>query len=157
VAARLTRGLAPALLAVGLLAATPRPAGAQAQDTSNPFEGNAQAIDEGRELASRKCVFCHGGGLRGAKGPDLTDEKWKFGGTNAALFAMIAGGRPGTQMGGFASSMTGEEIWKVIAYIRSQYRGDPDKNPVKAAARAGASPGAGEQPAEAAAPAPSPQ
>jgi mono/diheme cytochrome c family protein len=120
------------LLAGALLAAAPAPAGAQAQDSPNPFEGNAQAIEEGRELASRKCVFCHGGGLRGAKGPDLTDDKWRWGGSNAALFAMIAGGRPGTQMGGFASSMTGEEIWKVIAYIRSQNRGGAGKEPAAA-------------------------
>jgi len=34
---------------------------------------------------------------------------------------------PQTQMGGFATSMTPDEIWKVIAFIRSQYRGHPDK------------------------------
>jgi mono/diheme cytochrome c family protein len=133
------KGLA-LIVAAGLLAMAPRPAGAQAQDAPNPFEGNARAIEEGRELASRKCVFCHGGGLRGAKGPDLTDDKWKWGGSNAALFAMIAGGRPGTQMGGFASSMTGEQIWKVIAYIRAQNRGGAGKEPGAAASSPAAQP-----------------
>jgi mono/diheme cytochrome c family protein len=59
----------------------------------------------------------------------LTSGKWKYGGRNTDVFATIAAGRPMTQMGSFATSMTTDEIWKVIAFIRSQYRGDAKKNP----------------------------
>jgi cytochrome c oxidase cbb3-type subunit III len=97
-------------------------------DVANPFEGDAAAIEEGRELFSRRCVFCHGTGAKGGKGPNLTSGKWKYGGRNADLFATILAGRPQTQMGGFAASMTPDEIWKVIAFIRSQYQGHSDKN-----------------------------
>jgi cytochrome c(L) len=106
----------------------PEPAYAQeSSDVTNPFEGDPAAIEEGRELFSRRCSFCHGTGGSGAKGPDLTSGKWKYGGRNTDVFATIAAGRPLTQMGGFATSMTTDEIWKVIAFIRSQYRGDPHK------------------------------
>jgi cytochrome c oxidase cbb3-type subunit 3 len=108
----------------------PKPAHAQeSSDAKNPFEGDPAAIEEGRELFSRRCSFCHGTGGGGAKGPDLTSGKWKYGGRNTDLFATIAAGRPMTQMGSFATSMTTDEIWKVIAFIRSQYRGDAKKNP----------------------------
>ena len=107
----------------------PEPVYAQeSSDVANPFEGDAAAIEEGRELFSRRCSFCHGTGGGGAKGPDLTSGKWKYGGRNADVFATIAAGRPLTQMGGFATSMTTDEIWKVIAFIRSQYRGDSHKS-----------------------------
>ena len=107
-----------------------KPAYAQeSSDVKNPFEGDPAAIEEGRELFSRRCSFCHGTGGSGAKGPDLTSGKWKYGGRNTDVFATIAAGRPMTQMGSFATSMTTDEIWKVIAFIRSQYRGDAKKNP----------------------------
>src|SRR6266542_607948 len=106
----------------------PKPAYAQeSSDVANPFEGDPAAIEEGRELFSRRCSFCHGTGGSGAKGPDLTSGKWKYGGRNTDVFGTIAAGRPRTQMGGFATSMTTDEIWKVNAFIRSQYRGDPRK------------------------------
>src|SRR5919197_2898104 len=124
------------LCALALVAAgpnvrwAPEPAYAQeSSDVKNPFEGDPAAIEEGRELFSRRCSFCHGTGGGGAKGPDLTSGKWKYGGRNTDLFATIAAGRPMTQMGSFATSMTTDEIWKVIAFIRSQYRGDAKKNP----------------------------
>jgi cytochrome c(L) len=108
---------------------SPEPAYAQeSSDVANPFEGDPAAIEEGRELFSRRCSFCHGTGGGGAKGPDLTSGKWKYGGRNTDVFATIAAGRPLTQMGGFATSMTTDEIWKVIAFIRSQYRGDSHKS-----------------------------
>jgi len=89
----------------------------------NPFEGNPDAIEEGKVLYQRLCIFCHGAGGRGAKGPDLTDDFWRFGGRDGDVFASIAAGRPGTQMGAFAGRLTSDEIWKIIAYLRSQHYG----------------------------------
>jgi len=94
-------------------------------DVTNPYEGNLEAIDEGRELFSERCSFCHGTLGRGAKGPCLSCGHYYYrGGTNAQLFATITAGIPGGQMGAFASSLTGEQIWKIIAFLRDQTRKD---------------------------------
>src|SRR5262245_15078996 len=85
-------GLLALALAVGgtTMQLSARPVYAQEHpDVANPFEGDAAAIEEGRELFSRRCVFCHGTGAKGGKGPNLTSGKWKYGGRNADLFATI--------------------------------------------------------------------
>ncbi|HWP48900.1 MAG TPA: c-type cytochrome [Candidatus Limnocylindrales bacterium] len=94
----------------------------QSSGVKNPYEGNAQAVEEGAALYKSYCAFCHGTGARGAKGPNLTDEFWKWGGTDEAVFETIAHGRPGTQMGAFltAEKLNEDKIWKIIAYLRSQ-------------------------------------
>jgi putative heme-binding domain-containing protein len=110
--------------------------------TKNPFEGNVEAVEEGKVLYSSFCTFCHGTGGRGAKGPNLTDSNWKWGEADEAFFQTIAQGRPGTQMGAFltAEKMKEDQIWKVMAYLRSQADyGDwakryPSKEGLKAAA-----------------------
>jgi mono/diheme cytochrome c family protein len=102
--------------------------GDQRAEIKNPFEGDSAAVEEGRQLYSRRCIFCHGTGGAGAKGSGLTGDRWKFGGSDAAVFDSIANGRPGTQMGAFGTSMTPEEIWKVIAYLRAQAHTDSGKN-----------------------------
>jgi len=95
---------------------------AQGAEVKNPYEGNVEAVEEGRAIYTGYCAFCHGTGARGAKGPNLTDEFWKWGGTDEAIFQTIAHGRPGTQMGAFLTpeKLNEDKIWKVIAYLRSQ-------------------------------------
>ena len=60
-------------------------------------------------------------------GPDLTDEVWVYQPTDATLFKTIRQGRSGTVMAGFADQLSADDTWKVIAFIRSKYRGDPAK------------------------------
>lgn len=126
------RGAILAGIVVFILAGTfhPFPPGSQTasgQDEpggfTNPHERDPEALQEGKILYQRLCIFCHGAGGRGAKGPDLTDDFWRFGGRDGEVFASIAAGRPGTQMGAFAGRITSDEIWKIIAYLRSQYYG----------------------------------
>ncbi len=97
---------------------------AQAQDVAdfkNPFEGDPAAIEQGLELFNERCSFCHGTRGRGAKGPCLTCGRFPYrGGTNAQLFATITAGIPDGQMGAFAASMTADDIWKVIAFLRDE-------------------------------------
>jgi len=100
----------------------------QAQEKKNPFTGDAEAIAEGQRLwAATGCYSCHGETAEGAVGPDLTDDEWVYRPTDATLYRAIAEGRSGTNMVGWKDSLGEDEIWKIIAYIRSLYKGDPDK------------------------------
>jgi mono/diheme cytochrome c family protein len=96
--------------------------GQQPNDIANPVEGDPVAIEKGAARYSERCGFCHGTRGAGAKGPSLVSGKWKFGGRNADLYVTISAGRPGTQMGAFASSLSGEEIWTIIAFLRDEHR-----------------------------------
>lgn len=95
-------------------------------DIENPFEGDPQAIAEGYERFNQRCSYCHGMRGIGAKGPPLTRGYYKkSGGLNIDLYSVIANGlqiagRP-TQMGAFGGSISDEDIWKIIAYMRQEY------------------------------------
>ena len=92
------------------------------EDIENPYDGDPEGIEYGRVRFGQRCGFCHGGGGAGAKGPDLTDDKWKYGGRNIDLFQNITGGIPKTQMGGFGTWLDGDEILKIMAYMRDENR-----------------------------------
>lgn len=103
-------------------------------DLENEFEGDPEAIEYGRERFGQRCVYCHGGGGRGAKGPCLVCEKYKYGGRNEDLFYNIAAGIPNTQMGAFGQSLDGDEILKIMAYLRAEekkYRAEKAANAEK--------------------------
>jgi len=67
------------------------------------------------------CDGCHGGGALGWVGPILVDGRWRYGGTDGALFQSIFYGRP-RGMPPTAASCSPGAIWKVISYIRAQTR-----------------------------------
>jgi cytochrome c oxidase cbb3-type subunit III len=96
----------------------------QSQDR-NPLADNPQAAKLGEFQFRLNCAFCHGLGARGGgRGPDLTKAQKKHGSTDADLFRTINDGVPGTAMPqngttGQGVGMTEEEIWQVIAYLRS--------------------------------------
>jgi mono/diheme cytochrome c family protein len=82
--------------------------------------GDPVAVAAGKERFAERCAFCHGGQGRGGKGPCLTCGRFKYGGRASQLYANIAGGVQGTQMGAFESSLAREEILNIIAYLRVQ-------------------------------------
>ena len=96
-------------------------------DMVNPFEGDAEAIAIGYERFNQRCSYCHGMRGIGAKGPPLTRGYYKIsGGTNINLYSTIASGltingKP-TQMGAFGATISNEDIWKIIAYMRQEYK-----------------------------------
>ena len=87
------------------------------RDAKNPFEGRAEAIKEGDKIFDAKCSECHMDGTGGA-GPNLTDETWIYGGSDAEVFETISGGRKGG-MPSWKGELSKDDIWKVIAFIRS--------------------------------------
>jgi cytochrome c(L) len=95
----------------------------------NPYTGNAEAIQEGRILFLQNgCSACHGAGGGGGMGPALLDDEWKFGSDDLTLFKLIKGEIPQQTMpAAFGGVLKDDEIWKIIAFIRSLYQGDPNK------------------------------
>lgn len=104
-----------------------KPAAARDADT-NPYTGDAAAIAAGKDLwRDTGCYSCHGGLAEGGVGPDLTDDTWVYKPTDKMLFKTISKGRSGTNMVGWSADLDDDEIWQVIAYIRSLYLGSPKK------------------------------
>jgi putative heme-binding domain-containing protein len=99
-------------------------AGVPAQD-KNPLANDPKAAKLGEFQFRSNCAFCHGLGARGGgRGPDLTRAQKKHGNSDADLFRTINEGVPGTAMPPNGATqqgvgMTEQEIWQVIAYIRS--------------------------------------
>jgi mono/diheme cytochrome c family protein len=102
---------------VGLRPAT---AADDTEEIKNPFEGDPAAIAKGEELFSERCSFCHGGRGKGGKGPALTAGHFKRSGTDATLFSTIVAGRPGTQMGAFGMTLSADDVWDIIAFLRDE-------------------------------------
>lgn len=107
----------------------------------NPFTDNAEKIEEGKKLYfSYSCNGCHGGGGGGGMCPPLTNDTWVYGSDDDILYRLIAQGsqemtkehslkRKGQEsvvgpMPPFGELIkTDEELWKIIAFVRSTYKG----------------------------------
>lgn len=86
---------------------------------TNPYEGNPVALQEGRRLFIwYNCYGCHGGHGGGGMGPSLRDQSWIYGSTDADIFNSIAQGR-GKGMPAWGSRIPEDQIWKIVAYIKS--------------------------------------
>ena len=120
----LTAGSLGALLGAGMLGLfLSTPVAVQAQDITNPLHGSPEAIEKGYKLFHLYCSICHGTRGKGAKGPNLQDEVWVWGGSDTDVFATIVAGRPSTQMGAFGARVQPMDIWSIIAYLRTEYKG----------------------------------
>ena len=116
--------------ALGLLLSASTRAFAQQNGSApqkNPYTGNAAAIAEGKELYKKmNCYGCHGMQGGGGMGPSLIDEAWKAGdGSDRNLLDQIRNGKG--QMPPYKTMVNDDQAWKLIAFIRSLYKGDPKK------------------------------
>lgn len=119
------------LFVLGVVIGHFAPSGAQDQPKPkklNPFTGNPVAMQEGRSLyILNGCSACHGVMGGGGMGITLSDDVWKFGSNDEALFKLIKGEIPESIMPKVWTGLEDDQVWKIIAYIRSLYRGDPSK------------------------------
>jgi putative heme-binding domain-containing protein len=83
------------------------------------FAQQAQEIGLGRGMFRIHCSACHGIRAQGGRGPDLTRGVFAFGDRDEDLAQTIANGIPGTEMSGFEEQLSGENIRRVVAFIRS--------------------------------------
>jgi cytochrome c oxidase cbb3-type subunit 3 len=97
-----------------------------AADDRNPLANDPKAAKAGEYEFRINCALCHGLGAHGGgRGPDLTRAQKKHTHSDADMFQVISNGIAGTVMpsngtNGQGIGMTDEEIWQIIAYIRSQ-------------------------------------
>jgi len=104
----------------------------------NPLAGDPNAAQAGEFQFRINCSFCHGLGARGGgRGPDLTLASKRHGASDVEMFHNIKDGIAGTAMpaavGSIGVGMTDEEIWQVIAYVRSVQLKTPANPPGNAA------------------------
>jgi cytochrome c oxidase cbb3-type subunit 3 len=90
---------------------------------TNPYHGDAAAIQEGAEVFATICAACHKPDGTGLVGPSLVDPYWKYGNSDAELFASVSEGRP-QGMPPWGSQLGSEKIWKVLAYVETLPRSD---------------------------------
>ena len=90
----------------------------------NPLAGDKKAVEQGRVMFRGRCAVCHGIDAKGYRGTDLTSGEWMHGGTDPDLFRTISRGVPGTEMPG-GPNLSDDEVWMLIAYLRSLATGTP--------------------------------
>ncbi len=137
--------LGPATPPSELVASTPK------GQLKNPYNDNIAAIaEEGHHrYLSAGCNGCHGGGGGGGMCPPLTNDTWVYGAGDDTLFRLVTLGSDGLQKDGYARVKhevvvgpmppfgsiikTSDDLWKIIAFIRSanpsslKHVGDPYK------------------------------
>ena len=84
----------------------------------SPYDYNAYAIAQGKQLYEWfNCSGCHAQG-GGAIGPALMDAQWIYGEQPQNIFATIVEGRP-NGMPSFRGRIPTQQVWQLVAYVRS--------------------------------------
>jgi cytochrome c peroxidase len=92
----------------------------------NPYAGNTEAVAEGRKLyQSYGCPGCHGLMGGGGMGKPLLDDTWIFASDDQTLYKLIKGQIPEQTMPKTWAAIPDDQVWKLLAYVRSLYKGDP--------------------------------
>ena len=106
-------------------AAAPKKGGnPEAAKTKNPVAMSAESTAAGKRVYTRMCSRCHGDEGKGdgtaatAPVPDLTDDKWDYGGSDGEIFAVIHDG-VSADMDGYAARLSDTDIWNVVNFVRS--------------------------------------
>lgn len=86
----------------------------------NPFKRDRKAATRGAAaFTAMNCDGCHGGGALGWVGPSLVDGRWRYGGSDAAVFQSIYYGRP-RGMPAYGGLLSPDVIWALVSYLESQ-------------------------------------
>jgi cytochrome c oxidase cbb3-type subunit III len=90
------------------------------EPVKNPYADDSSAADEGRQLfVAMNCTGCHGFEAKaGLMAPQLTDNYWRYGGSDADVFNSIYEGRA-KGMPAWGTVLSHKQIWELVSYIRS--------------------------------------
>ena len=109
----------------------------------NPYKDTQEDVTAagGKFLLSYSCSGCHGGNGGGGMCPPLTNDTWVYGGDDDTLFRLVTIGSDELQKAGYmrkgrenvvgpmppfgAIIKTSDDLWKILAFVRSKYSGDP--------------------------------
>jgi mono/diheme cytochrome c family protein len=109
---------------------------------TNPYKDTqADIVAQGQQfLLSYSCSGCHGGGGGGGMCPALTNDIWVYEGDDDTLFRLVTLGSDELQKGYMrkghenvvgpmppfgAIIKNADDLWKILAFVRSKYSGDP--------------------------------
>jgi cytochrome c oxidase cbb3-type subunit 3 len=85
----------------------------------NPYAGSMLAVEQGKRLfIEMNCAGCHTYTGKGWMGPDLTDNYWRYGGSDDQIYKSVYEGRP-QGMPAWGKTLPPESIWKLVTYIKS--------------------------------------
>ena len=71
-------------------------------------------------LYTENCAGCHGAELAGGRAPSLFDSEWLHGSDDESVAKNIHEGFPAAGMIAFKGVLSDEQIWQLVAYIRTQ-------------------------------------
>lgn len=109
----------------------------------NPYQDTqADIVADGQHLfLSYGCNGCHGGGGGGGMCPPLINDTWVYGGDDDTLFRLVTLGSDALQKEGYTrigqENVVGpmppfggiiksaDDLWRILAFVRSKYAGDP--------------------------------
>ena len=86
----------------------------------NPYRGDKRSAAEGAKIfTAMNCDGCHGGGGTGWVGPSLVDGRWRFGGSDGAIYESIYYGRPHGMPAYGGLLLQPDAVWKLVTYLQS--------------------------------------
>jgi mono/diheme cytochrome c family protein len=109
----------------------------------NPYQDTqADVVAQGESLfRSYSCSGCHGGTGGGGMCPPVTNDTWVYGGDDDTLFRLVTLGSDELQKAGYsrigrenvvgpmppfgAIVKNSDDLFKILAFIRAHYDGDP--------------------------------
>jgi len=96
----------------------------------NPVPATAASIARGQDLYAQNCVVCHGvngrgdGPLAATLNPRPADLRVHVSQhTEGQLWLWISDGFPGSAMPAFRASLSDEDRWHLVNYLRSRFGG----------------------------------
>jgi mono/diheme cytochrome c family protein len=116
-----------ALLSIGAVAASQEKGGTTGAAPTPPA-ATPKSVAAGEKVFRTYCRMCHGNDAKGdgpqappgSHPPNLTDDTWNHGSTDAEILEVIRHGvGPKFDMKGFRSRLTDQEMWSVLHYLRS--------------------------------------
>lgn len=102
---------------------------AEAAKIKNPVPAAPESVAAGKAIYLQRCQGCHGADGKGGPvigyakvPPNLTDEKWEYGGTDGEIFDTIKNGvPPDYDMEPWGDRINDQDIWNLVNFIRTMH------------------------------------